>query len=68
VLACVLASGQRSGFISGRVGTKIASNQRRFRFQGNLFDHTDPLPGFQDRAEVDAKLAEIAFHRATVES
>ena len=33
-------------------------------------DHNDPLRSFQDHADahVDAKLAEIAFHRATVES
>ena len=53
-----------------QVGTKAASNQRRFQFQDHLFDHTDPLRGFQDHAEahVDAKLAEIACHRVTVES
>ena len=53
-----------------QVGTKTASNQRRFRFQAHLFDHPDPLSGFQDHADahVEAKLAEIAFHRATVES
>ena len=70
VLACALASRQHSKFISGQVGTEPASNQRRFRFQDHLFDHTDLLRGLQDRAEAhaDAKLAEIAFHRATVES
>ena len=53
-----------------QVGTKTASNQWHFRFQAHLFDHTDPLPGFQDHADanVEAKLAEIAFDRATVES
>ena len=52
------------------VGTKTASNQWRFRFQAHLFDHAERLPDFQDCAEahVDAKLAEIAFHRATVAS
>ena len=52
------------------VGTKTASNQWRFRFEAHLFDHTDPLPGFQDHADahVEAKLAETAFHGATVES
>ena len=56
-----------------QVGTKTASNQWHFRFQAILFDHTNPLQGFQDCAEahadahVEAKLAEIAFHRATVE-
>ena len=55
---------------SPSVCTKTASNQWRFRFQAHLFDHTDPLPDFQDHADahVDAKLAEIAFHRATFES
>ena len=52
------------------VGTKTASNQRRLQFQAILFDHTDPLQGFPDCAEaqVEAKLTEIVFHRATVES
>ena len=34
-----------------QVGTKTASNQWRFRFQAHLFDHTDPLPDFQDHAD-----------------
>ena len=53
-----------------QVGTKTASNQWHFRFEAHLFDHTDPLLFSQDHADahVEAKLAEIAFHRATVES
>jgi len=52
-----------------QVGTKTASNQWRFQFQAILFDHPDLLRSFQDHADahVDAKLAELAFHRATVE-
>ena len=34
-----------------QVGTKTASNQWHFRFEAHLFDHTDPLPGFQDHAD-----------------
>ena len=53
-----------------QVGTKSDSNQRRFRFRAHLFDHMNSFLGFQasTEAHVDAKLAEIAFHRTTVES
>ena len=34
------------------VGTKTASNQRRFRFQAILFDHTDRLRSFQDHTDL----------------
>ena len=34
-----------------QVDTKTASNQWCFRFQPILFDHTDPLRGFQDHTD-----------------